>query len=627
MHPNPDHVLAIQQAPPPHDAQSLRSFLGLAGWYSKFIPNYATLVKPLRALLRKSTGFCWTGEAQEYFNHLKHLITTSPALALYDPTLPTTVTTDASDYGVGAVLTQSHGTDERTVAFASRTLSDCERKYSTTEKEALACVWATEKWHTYLWGRHFTLCTDHSPLSTLLSTKGLGRAGMRLARWSAHLLCFNYSMKYKPGQDNVTADCLSRLPLPAADYSQEQELEMVAVLSPEFAAVTVEQLKATCDACPILQQVKACIEKGWPRSMKSSVTAPYYRLRNELAVHDGYVIRGTHRVIIPEALQSKFIQLAHATHQGMMRTKQRLRDLYWWPGMDCQVENAIKSCSTCLQHDKTANTHVAPLCPVPTPTTAWEKLAIDVVGPLNIAPQGCRYAMTLIDYYSKWPEIAFAPDVTSATVVKFLSAALSREGNPLELVTDNGSQFVSAEFEAFLADRDIMHYRSSVYYPQANGEIERFNRVFKDCLQTASIEGKEWKAFVTEFLHTYRATPHAVTKLSPAELLHVRPIKTKLHVSGLPCVAPPKDQQNLKQIIQQSQNKMKEYTDRRRKLGHLCVLGSLVLTRKDIPSLLNLLRLWLRKAQQLISFQMEKFGMLCTLLRLHPASPDPIQLL
>ncbi|KAL1254360.1 hypothetical protein QQF64_016589 [Cirrhinus molitorella] len=145
LHPNPDHVLAIQQAPPPHDAQTLRSFLGLAGWYSKFIPNYATLVEPLRALLQKSTGFCWTDEAQEYFNRLKQLITTSPALALFDPSLPTTVTTDASDYGIGAVLTQSHGTTERTVAFASRTLSDCERKYSATEKEALACVWATER--------------------------------------------------------------------------------------------------------------------------------------------------------------------------------------------------------------------------------------------------------------------------------------------------------------------------------------------------------------------------------------------------------------------------------------------------------------------------------------------------
>ncbi len=120
----------------------------------------------------------------------------------------------------------------------------------------------------------------------LLSTKGLGHADMRLARWSGCLLCYNYSIKYKPGQDNVTADCLSRLPLPATDYSQEQEPEMVAVLSPEFAAVTVEELKSMCDACPVHQQVNVCIEKGWPRGAKSSAIAPYHHLQNELSVND-----------------------------------------------------------------------------------------------------------------------------------------------------------------------------------------------------------------------------------------------------------------------------------------------------------------------------------------------------
>ena len=108
-----------------------------------------------------------------------------------------------------------------------------------------------------------------------------------------------------------------------------------------------------------------------------------------------------------------------------------------------------------------------------------------------------------MDYYSKWPEVAFMSDVTSATVIAFLSTIFSREGNPLELVTDNGSSFVSAESEAYLAARDIAHCRSSIYYPQSNGEVERWNRVFKDCLQTADIEGQPWKPFVTDFLLTY----------------------------------------------------------------------------------------------------------------------------
>ncbi|KAJ8364452.1 hypothetical protein SKAU_G00132830 [Synaphobranchus kaupii] len=334
---------------------------------------------------------------------------------------------------------------------------------------------------------------------------------MRIARWSARLLSFHYSIEYKPGRENVTADCLSRLPLPVTDPHEEPDIEMIAMVSADFAAVTAEQYQSAYSSCPVLKQVETFIAKGWPRTSKGLDPAivPYFRIRNELVVQDGYIIRGTHHVTVPTALQPRLIQLAHDTHQGIVRTKQRLRDMYWWPRMTTQVETAIKSCVTCSQHDKTAITHVSPLQPVALLNAPWEKLAIDIVGPFHTAPLDCRYAVTLIDYFSRWPEVAFTSEVTSATVIKFLSTVFSHEGNPLELVTDNGPQFISTEFETFLADRDIKHCRSSVYYPQANGEIERFNRVLKDCLQTADIEGQPWKSFATDFLHTYRATPHA----------------------------------------------------------------------------------------------------------------------
>ncbi|KAL2098371.1 hypothetical protein ACEWY4_007578 [Coilia grayii] len=166
--------------------------------------------------------------------------------------------------------------------------------------------------------------------------------------------------------------------------------------------------------------------------------------------------------------------VSHTTlAKGIVRTKQRLRELYWWPGMDTDVQAAIKSCVTCAQHDKTAVVKAAPLTPVSLPDGAWEKLAIDIVGPYLHAPPDCRYAITLVDYYSKWPEVAFTSDVTCSSVIKFLSTVFGREGNPLELVTDNGSLFISSELESFLASRDIKHLRSSVYYLQCNGEVER----------------------------------------------------------------------------------------------------------------------------------------------------------
>ncbi|XP_041940375.1 uncharacterized protein K02A2.6-like [Alosa sapidissima] len=583
LQPDATHVTAVTQAPPPTDLPKLRSFLGLTSWYSKFIPGYAAVVEPLRALLRGSESFTWTPEAQKSFDTVKELIVNSPALSLFNPELPTVVTTDASDYGLGAVLTQMHPDgSEKTVAFASRTLTQAERKYSTVEKEALGCVWATEKWRTYLWGRHFTLRTDHSPLTTLLASKGQGRAGMRIARWSSRLLSFTYDLQYKPGRENVTADCLSRLPLPHSEPSLEEDIEVA--LTSTLTAVTDAEFKAACTSCPVQTQLRGLLTSTWPASAKHLTPAlqPFFKLRYELSLQGDCVVRGPHRLVVPDSLQSKFISLAHDTHQGIVRTKQRLREAYWWPGMDAQVETAIKSCITCQSHDKSAVTHTPPLQPVPYPDGAWEKVAIDIVGPFERAPIDCRFAVTLIDYHSKWPEVAFLSHATSQTVIQFLSSVFSREGDPKELISDNGSQFVSLEFETFLQDRGIVHRKSSVYYPRANGEIERFNRSLKDTLQTALLEGQPWKEFTREFIHVYRATPHSTTQCSPAELLHGRPMRTRLHVAGRPL--PQNHSPSLQQVaskVGENQRKSKAYTDHKRGAkGVSFQCGSYVRVRK-----------------------------------------------
>lgn len=186
---------------------------------------------------------------------------------------------------------------ERTVAFASRSLTAAERKYSTVEKEALACVWAVEKWRSYLWGRRFILRTDHQALTTLLATKGIGWAGMRVARWSARLLCFTYNVEYRPGSQNQAADCLSCLPLPA-DTDTGEEPDMVASILP---ALSVSDFTASSAQYPEITLLRAQIEKGWPKCKKDvdSALAPYCLIRHELSASDALVIRGEHRYIVP----------------------------------------------------------------------------------------------------------------------------------------------------------------------------------------------------------------------------------------------------------------------------------------------------------------------------------------
>ncbi len=561
--PDNSHLEAIRNAPPPLDASMLRSFLGLTAWYAKFILNFSAVVEPMRDVLRENSDFTWTINAQKSFQKVKELIAQSSALALFDPVLPTIVTTDASDYGIGGVLTQLHpDKSERTVAFASRALTTTERKYSVVEKEALACVWTTERWRTYLWGITFKLRSDH----TLLTTKGMGRAGLRVARWSARLLCFNYDMEYKRGTDNQVADCLSRLPLPnETNPDEDSEPETVAAVSTLLSAVPLTKFAVECSSCPELAKLRKYVKNGWPATAKTlpDDVIPYFPVRDELLIHDSYVLRGTHRLIVPLSLHSRLVTLAHECQQGIVRTKQRLRELYWWPKMDLQVQSTIATCVTCQLHDKTARTTHAPLTPVQYPEGPWQKLGMDVVGPFEIGPASCRYAITLIDYYSKWPEVAFTSNVTAATVTSFLTSFFSQKGNPLEIVTDNGPQFLSSEFKHFLKERDVKHICTSIYHPEGNGAVERWNKVLKDAILTAQRENAPWTSFVVAFLQTYRATPHATTGTSPFELLFGRKMRTKLSILT-PCNMTPA-KRKLKTKVKKKQQKMKAYLDIKRK--------------------------------------------------------------
>ncbi|KAJ7998311.1 hypothetical protein DPEC_G00221380 [Dallia pectoralis] len=202
------NVAAISAVPNPTTASQLASFLGMTAYYMRFLPQYSYVTAPLRMLLRQDAT--WTSECQAGFDELKRLLTTSPILAHFQLDCPTFVTCDASAVALGAVLSQLHDGAERPVAFASRALSPTEQKYSVGEREALACIWACERWHLYLYGRSFTLRTDHQALTALMSTSGGGHRPLRLYRWSERLQQYDFQLQFTPGKTNPVLCCLSR---------------------------------------------------------------------------------------------------------------------------------------------------------------------------------------------------------------------------------------------------------------------------------------------------------------------------------------------------------------------------------------------------------------------------------
>lgn len=564
--PLPEKVDSIINTPVPTDVAALRSFLGLVEYYSKFVPRLAEVVEPMRVLLRKNEPFIWSAETDSSFRRVKEMLSSSTVLHMFDPSLPVIVSTDASDCGLGAVLQQQNGHELRTVAFASRSLSPAERKYSVGEREALACIWACERWHTYLWGRHFKIRTDHQALVSLLSSQGRGRRPLRIARWSARLLCYNFTVEYRKGSTNTVADALSRLPAPTSEAELSKEEENVSLVEP--ASMTKEEFKQAVLNDDCLQTVKSFVCGSWPPQKSVPEEAkPFYSVREELSIVDDLLLRAE-RLVVPSSLTAQFIAVAHETHPGITRTKARLRELFWWPRMDKQVESAVKNCHICLEADKSAKTSPVPLQPVEWPERPWQKLGLDIVGPLEHAPRNSRFAVTLVDYHSKWPEVYFCSEVTTSTVKEFLTSVFAREGYPEEIVCDNGPQFTSREFITFLQNRAIKLSHSSVYYPQANGQVERLNRTLKNFIQVSLLERRPIRQAVTDYLAIYRCTPQATTGVAPAVLLHGRMPRTRLDVVGFSAPAfakdPVKELARLRQRVRLQQQSSKEYTDRRR---------------------------------------------------------------
>lgn len=563
--PLPSKIDVVLNFPAPCDPSQLKAFLGLVEYYSKFIQHCATIVEPLRRLLRKGVTFVWSSEADTSFQQIKACIQQAPILTMFDPCLPVVVSTDASNYGLGAVLQQQHGSQLRTVAFASRSLTEAERKYSTGEKEALAILWACEKWHIYLWGRQFTIRTDHQALVTLMSTQGAGVRPLRISRWVARLFNYNFVMEYRKGTDNVVADALSRLPVHDTEDGTTFREEIVSIVC---ASLTEKDFQEATSRDPALREVMKYTSSSWPEEGKlSPELRSYFVLRDQLSVVDGLLFQGE-KIIVPPSLRDKVIQIGHETHQGISRTTSFIKELYWWPHIAENIKNVIQHCTVCHSTDKPAKASPAPLQPVAFPSRSWTKLAIDIVGPFEQAPPKERYFITLVDYHSKWPEVASSHNVTTASVVDFLKSIFSREGLPLEITTDNGPQFTSHEFNQFLQTNGIKHVKSSLYHPQGNGQVERFNRVLKSVIQLAMVQRRPLREAITEYLGVYRSTRHAATGETPAFLLHARNHRTRLHIQGRATPDPPLPrhivQRDLPERVQAYQAKMKKYSDSRR---------------------------------------------------------------
>ncbi|XP_062613747.1 uncharacterized protein K02A2.6-like [Saccostrea cucullata] len=510
-------VQAIRSARTPQSVSEVRSFLGLVNFAVRFIPNLSTVAEPLNRLLRKDQSFAWGREQNEAFDKLKDCLANVSTLAYFDVNAKTQVIADASPVGLGAVLVQEQQGKPKIISYASRSLTDVERRYAQTEKEALSLVWACERFHMYLMGKTFELLTDHKPLEFIFSPKSKPCA--RVERWLLRMQNYSYTVRHIPGKSNI-ADSLSRMlstDTPNPKTSDTEEYLRFVIEEAVPMAMTVSELERASLEDEDLKNLRECLITGkWYQLQNKD----YLTVKSELCTVGHLILRGT-RIVIPKSLRDQVLALGHEGHPGIVIMKQRLRSKVWWPKMDQDIEQWNKACYGCQlvsQPEKVEPMHRTEL-----PSRPWEHLAADFLGPL---PSG-DYIFTIVDYYSRWIDLAVMRSTTAEKMVEVLTKIFSTHGLPVSITTDNGPQFVSEYFKTYCEINGIVHRKTTPLWPQANGEIERQNRSILKRLKIAQAEKKDWKSELQTYLLMYRSSPHTTTGVSPAELFR-RVIRTKL---------------------------------------------------------------------------------------------------
>ena len=521
LHPTEDKMQAIRDAPTPKNVTQLKSFLGLILFYARFIPNHSTLLAPLNALLCKDTKWKWTAKENAAFKAAKDALLNSQTLVHYDESLPLYLACDASEYGVGAVLSHRIDGIDRPIAFASCTLTDAQKNYSQTCKEAFSIMFGLQRFRQFLCGRSFTIITDHKSLMEIFnpSRPVPKQAVARLQRWSLSLASYDYKLEFRNTTAHANADGVSRLPLSDMWNPPVDEVECYFFDDDVVTNVTHAMIKKHTAIDPILSKVYRYCCDGWPISVEPELD-PYKTRCDELTVEQGCVLWGT-RVIIPAKLQRMVLTELHATHPGSSRMKMLARSYVWWPCLDSAIESMVRACVVC--QSMRSEPPKAQIHPWIYPSRPWSRLHIDFAGPTD----GKMY-FVLIDAYSKFPEIVKVHSTTTEATIKVLREIFSRHGLPEMIVSDNGVQFTSKEFEQFCTNNGILHRTTAVYKPACNGQAERCVRILKEALKQAKSTGQDPDKLLNSYLLTYRNTPHTTTGESPAMLLYGRRLRTRL---------------------------------------------------------------------------------------------------
>ena len=538
---SPRVVQAVLEYKTPQDVTAVRRFLGMAGYYRSFIGGCSDITEPLNKLTRKHARFIWNEECEAAFQLLKHRLATAPVLHFPDFSLKFHLTTDASEIGVGGVLSQRVENQDCPIGYFSKALSRAQQNYSATDRECLAIVAAIEHFDMFLSGAPFIVHSDHRPLSYLRSLK---EPRGRLARWVLFLSSYDFEIHYKPGTDIPHADALSR---------SVSSRVMSTILEPRWAPGVLRDAQV---ADPIIGKVLYLMRMGKDGNPAEGgrELRDLLKQRKRLSLSKEGVLmvktpHGNHQVVLPAQMVREVLSVAHdlpaSGHLGSDKTLEKVRARFYWPTLFRDVSRYCRTCPSCQKLKDPARTRRAPLQKMPVPTRPFEFISIDHAGPLPWTTKKNRYILVISCLFSKWVECIAVKSMEASVVAEvLLQEVVCRYGVPRRLHSDQGRSFESAIIQHLCKLLGIEKSRTSAYHPESNGQTERFNHTMKNMLShyVNQLTHKDWDVYLPLVLFAYRTSKHATTNFTPFELVFCRPPRIPLDcLLGNPGLVPSED--------------------------------------------------------------------------------------
>lgn len=494
--PDPKKIDCIKNYPRPTNGKELQAFLGLGNYYRRFIEQYSSISYNLTQLLKKNAVFNWSEEVEKSFQKLKEELTGPRVLQFPNFEEEFNLTTDASNFALGAILSQGTIGSDKPIAYASRVLQKAEKNYSTIEKELLAIVWAVKNFRPYLYGRKFTVVTDHKPLVWLFNLKD---PSARLMRWRLQLTEYDFSVIHKAGKYNTNADALSRIQIDSSGILESQQYLVTT------RSKTNSNPNPTCSSSKSANNPNA-------RSQATQSNSS----------NDDAIVEITDPNTVIQILK-EYHDAPIGGHQGLTRTYKRIRLKYKWHKMLKDIQKYVKNCPSC-QVNKSSKINKVPMAISTTSNEPFVKLYLDIVGPLPETENANKYILTMQDDLSKYSIAVPLPTFDAKTVAEALvNEMILIFGSPKYILTDCGTNFLSKLFAEVCQIFKIKKLQTTAYHPQTNGSLERSHRTLKEYLRHyVDANVNNWDRWISKAMFIYNTTPHSTTKFTPFKLLFGR---------------------------------------------------------------------------------------------------------